>query len=157
MLNTGDRVPDLPLALDDGATASLHDYHGRWLVLYFYPKDNTPGCTREGQDFAALHGRLRKAGAEVLGVSRDSVRTHANFRAKHGFPFPLASDADEALCNAFGVIQEKSLYGRRYMGVVRSTFLVDPDGRIHQQWRGLKVPGHAEAVLAALKAATAGA
>ena len=153
MLSTGDSVPDLPLALGDGSTARLSDYRGRWLVLYFYPRDNTPGCTREGQDFAALYPDLRRAGAEVLGVSRDSVKSHANFCAKFGFPFQLASDRDESLCNAFGVIREKTLYGRRYMGVERSTFLVDPEGRIRQEWRGLKVPGHAQAVLDALRAA----
>ena len=153
MLTPGDRLPDLPLALGNGATARLSDYRGQWLVLYFYPKDNTPGCTREGQDFRDLYPAFRAAGAEVLGVSRDSVRSHANFCSRHGFPFQLASDADESLCNAFGVIREKQLYGRRYMGVERSTFLVDPDGRIHREWRGLKVPGHAQAVLDALEAA----
>jgi len=153
MLSTGDTVPDLPLALGDGSSASLRDYRGRWLVLYFYPKDNTPGCTREGQDFAALYPKLRKAGAEVLGVSRDSVKSHANFGSRYEFPFQLASDRDEALCIAFGVIREKVLYGRRYMGVERSTFLIDPDGRIHREWRGVKVPGHTQAVLDALKAA----
>jgi peroxiredoxin Q/BCP len=142
----------LPLALSGGATASLADYAGRWLVLYFYPKDSTPGCTTEGLDFNALLPALEKLNASVLGVSRDSVKSHDNFCAKQGFTFPLVSDADEALCKAFDVIQEKNMYGRKVLGVVRSTFLISPDGRIAQQWRGVKVPGHAQAVLAALKA-----
>ena len=142
----------LPLALSGGRTASLADYAGRWLVLYFYPKDSTPGCTTEGLDFNALLPRFRELGAEVLGVSRDSVKSHDNFRAKQGFDFALVSDGDEALCRAFDVIHEKNMYGRKVLGVVRSTFLISPDGRIVQAWRGVKVPGHAQAVLDALKA-----
>lgn len=142
----------LPLALSGGRTASLADYAGRWLVLYFYPKDSTPGCTTEGLDFNALLPRFRELGAEVLGVSRDSVKSHDNFCAKQGFDFALVSDADEALCRAFDVIHEKNMYGRKVLGVVRSTFLVSPDSRIVREWRGVKVPGHAQAVLDALKA-----
>ena len=142
----------LPLALSGGRTASLADYAGRWLVLYFYPKDSTPGCTTEGLDFNALLPRFRELGAEVLGVSRDSVKSHDNFCAKQGFDFALVSDGDEALCRAFDVIHEKNMYGRKVLGVVRSTFLISPDGRIAQAWRGVKVPGHAQAVLDALKA-----
>ena len=141
----------LPLALSDGTTASLSAFKGKWLVLYFYPKDSTPGCTVEGNDFNALLPRLRKLGAEVLGVSRDSLKSHANFCAKQGFRFPLASDGDEALCKAFGVIQPKKLYGREFIGVERSTFLIDPDGVVRASWRKVKVPGHAEAVLDSLK------
>ena len=143
-------VLKLPLALSGGTTAALADYAGKWLVLYFYPKDSTPGCTTEGLDFNALLPKFRKLGAEVLGASRDSVKSHDNFRAKQGFRFPLASDADEALCRAFGVIQPKKLYGREFIGVVRSTFLIGPDGVLRREWRGVKVPGHAEAVLEAL-------
>ena len=142
----------LPLALSGGESATLADYAGRWLVLYFYPKDSTPGCTTEGLDFNALLPRFRELGAEVLGVSRDSVKSHDNFCAKQGFDFALVSDADEALCRAFDVIHEKNMYGRKVLGVVRSTFLLSPDSRIAREWRGVKVPGHAQAVLDALKA-----
>ena len=147
-------VLKLPLALSGGDTATLADYAGAWLVLYFYPKDSTPGCTTEGLDFNALLPKFKKLNATVLGVSRDSVKSHDNFCAKQGFKFDLVSDADEALCNAFGVIQPKKLYGREYIGIVRSTFLVDPEGVIRQIWQPVKVPGHAQAVLDALKAAT---
>ena len=142
----------LPLALSGGRTASLADYAGRWLVLYFYPKDSTPGCTTEGLDFNALLPQFRELGAEVLGVSRDSVKSHDNFCAKQGFDFALVSDGDEALCRAFDVIHEKNMYGRKVLGMVRSTFLLSPDSRIAREWRGVKVPGHAQAVLDALKA-----
>lgn len=141
----------LPLALGDGGSVTLGDYAGSWLVLYFYPKDNTPGCTTEGRDFQALLNDFRKLGADVLGVSKDSVKTHANFCAKQGFEFPLVSDADERLCRAFGVIQPKKLYGREYEGIVRSTYLIDPEGRIAHVWQPVKVPGHAQAVLDTLK------
>ena len=142
----------LPLALSGGRTASLADYAGRWLVLYFYPKDSTPGCTTEGLDFNALLPAFRELDAEVLGVSRDSVKSHDNFCAKQGFDFALVSDGDEALCRAFDVIHEKNMYGRKVLGMVRSTFLLSPDSRIAREWRGVKVPGHAQAVLDALKA-----
>ena len=141
----------LPLALSDGTTATLGGYSGKWLVLYFYPKDSTPGCTVEGNDFNALLPWFQKLGAEVLGVSRDSLKSHANFCAKQGFGFPLASDGDEALCKAFGVIQPKKLYGREFIGIERSTFLIDPDGVVRAAWRKVKVPGHAAAVLESLK------
>ena len=144
-------VLKLPLALSGGDTATLADYAGAWLVLYFYPKDSTPGCTTEGLDFNALLPKFKKLNATVLGVSRDSVKSHANFCAKQGFRFDLVSDADEAVCNAFGVIKEKNMYGKKVLGIERSTFLIDPDGRVAQAWRGVKVPGHAEAVLEALK------
>lgn len=149
----------LPLALSGGehspsaaGATTLADYAGTWLVLYFYPKDSTPGCTTEGLDFNALLPKFKQLNATVLGVSRDSVKSHDNFCAKQGFKFPLVSDGDEALCKAFDVIHEKNMYGRKVLGVVRSTFLISPDGRIAQEWRGVKVPGHADAVLDALKA-----
>ena len=145
----------LPLALSGGASATLAGYAGRWLVLYFYPKDSTPGCTTEGLDFNALLPHFQALGADILGVSRDSVKSHDNFCAKQGFAFPLVSDADEALCRAFDVIHEKNMYGRKVLGVVRSTFLIGPDQRLAAQWRGVKVAGHAQAVLDALKAAQA--
>ena len=145
----------LPLALSGGDTATLADHAGRWLVLYFYPKDSTPGCTTEGLDFNALLPKFAKLGADILGVSRDTVKSHDNFCAKQGFRFPLVSDADEALCKAFDVIHEKNMYGRKVLGVVRSTFLIGPDHRLAAEWRGVKVAGHADAVLDALKAAQA--
>ena len=155
MLDTGDAIPKnvstLPLALSSGETAQLKDFAGGWLVLYFYPKDSTPGCTTEGIDFNALLPKFKKLDATVLGVSRDSLKSHQNFCAKQGFKFDLVSDADEALCNAFGVIKPKKLYGREYVGVERSTFLIDPKGVIAQSWRPVKVPGHAQAVLDSLK------
>ncbi|QWF18909.1 peroxiredoxin [Lysobacter capsici] len=156
MLDTGDhaygkKAPALTLALSSGETVALKDYAGQWLVLYFYPKDSTPGCTTEGLDFNALLPKFKKLGATVLGVSRDSIKSHQNFCAKQGFKFELVSDKDETLCNAFGVIKEKSLYGRKYIGIERSTFLIDPKGVIVQSWRPVKVAGHAQAVLDALK------
>ena len=153
MLDTGDKIPNLPLALSNGINAKLSDYKGSWLVLYFYPKDSTPGCTTEGIDFNALLPKFRKLDATVLGISRDSLKSHQNFCAKQGFKFELVSDADEALCNAFGVIKPKKLYGRDYIGIERSTFLIDPKGVIRQSWRPVKVPGPAQAVLDALKTA----
>jgi peroxiredoxin Q/BCP len=156
-MQAGKAIPksilNMPLALSGGDSAKLADFSGRWLVLYFYPKDSTPGCTTEGLDFNALLPKFRKLGAEVLGVSRDSLKSHDNFCAKQGFRFPLVSDADGKLCDAFGVIQPKKLYGREFIGIVRSTFLVDPKGRVAQAWSPVKVPGHAQAVLDALKAA----
>lgn len=145
-------VLKLPLALGDGSTATLADFAGRWIVLYFYPKDSTPGCTTEGLDFQALLPKFRKLDADVVGVSRDSVKSHANFCAKQGYTFPLVSDGDEMLCRAFGVIQMKKLYGREFEGIVRSTFLIDPQGKVAQVWQPVKVAGHAQAVLDALKA-----
>ncbi|MEB1528683.1 peroxiredoxin [Xanthomonas sp. WHRI 7945] len=143
----------LPLALSGGASATLGDYAGRWLVLYFYPKDSTPGCTTEGIDFNALLPQFEQANAAVLGVSRDSLKSHDNFCAKQGFRFPLVSDADEALCRAFDVIKEKNMYGRQMLGIERSTFLISPSGRLLRSWRKVKVPGHAQAVYDALQAA----
>jgi len=155
-MNEGDtldqRVLDLPLQLSGGATATLGEYAGKWLVLYFYPKDSTPGCTTEGLDFNALLPKFKRLDAAVLGVSRDSVKSHDNFCAKQGFRFPLVSDTDEALCRAFDVIKEKNMYGRKVMGIERSTFLIDPEGRIAAAWRKVRVPGHAEAVFETLKA-----
>ncbi|WP_022972924.1 peroxiredoxin [Xanthomonas maliensis] len=143
---------DLPLALSGGRSASLRDFAGKWLGLYFYPKDSTPGCTTEGLDFNALLPQFRALGAEVLGVSRDSVKSHDNFCAKQGFAFPLISDGDEALCHAFDVIKEKNMYGKQVLGIERSTFLLSPAGQVVQSWRKVKVAGHADAVLAAVKA-----
>ena len=154
-MDVGATVPDLPLALSSDENRPLSAYRSRWLVLYFYPKDSTPGCTTEGLDFNALLPEFETLGASVLGVSRDSIRSHRNFCAKQGFRFALVSDADGALCAAFDVIKPKKLYGREYVGIERSTFLIDPDGRVAQAWRGVRVPGHAQAVLDALRAKAA--
>jgi peroxiredoxin Q/BCP len=152
MVNVGKRVDDFTLPATGDQNLSLHDFIGRSLIIYFYPKDNTPGCTREGQDFRDLYRQFTEADADVLGVSRDSVKTHVNFREKHEFPFQLLSDNEEMLCKQFDVIREKKLYGRTYMGIERSTFLIDPEGVLQQEWRKVRVPGHAQAVLDALKA-----
>ena len=134
-----------------GGTFRLSEHAGHPVVLYFYPKDNTPGCTTEGMQFRDLYPRFRKLGAVVAGISRDSLESHANFKAKMAFPFPLVSDADEALCNAFGVIKMKNMYGKKVRGIERSTFVIDKDGNLAREWRGVKVPGHAEEVLAFVK------
>ena len=130
----------------------LKDLRGKNVVLYFYPKDSTPGCTTEGRDFSALHSKFKRAKTIILGVSRDSIASHEKFKEKQGFPFDLLSDPDERLCKQFDVIHEKSLYGRKFMGVVRSTFLIDTEGKLRQEWRKVKVKGHAEEVLEAVKA-----
>ncbi len=148
----GSPLPDLTVAASGGATVSLKAYKGKPLVVYFYPKDNTPGCTQEGQDFRDLYPQFQSAGCEILGVSKDSVKSHDNFIAKYGFPFKLLSDPDEAVCKAFDVIKEKQMYGRTYMGVERSTFLFDAKGKLREAWRGVKVKGHAQAVLDAVNA-----
>ena len=125
----------------------LKELRGKHVVLYFYPKDSTPGCTQEGLDFKDLHARFKRQNAVILGVSRDSLASHEKFRAKQGFPFELLSDPDEKLCKKFDVIREKTLYGRKFMGVERSTFLIDADGKLRQEWRKVKVKGHAAEVL----------
>jgi thioredoxin-dependent peroxiredoxin len=148
---TGNKVADFS-APSTGGTFKLSANKGHPVVLYFYPKDNTPGCTTEGADFRDLHKWFTKAGAVVAGVSRDSLKSHENFKAKMAFPFELISDADEALCKQFDVIKMKNMYGKQVRGIERSTFLIGPDGKLVHEWRGVKVPGHAEAVLAAVKA-----
>ena len=150
MMKIGSKVPRLAGTTADGGTLELADLQGKWLVLYFYPKDNTTGCTREAQDFRDLYPKFKRSGAQVVGVSRDSAKSHANFAGKYDLPFPLVADTDEQWCKAFDVIREKTLYGRKFMGVVRSTFLIDPDGKLVQEWRGVKVPGHGQAVLDAI-------
>lgn len=129
----------------------LKDLRGQHVVLYFYPKDSTPGCTQEGKDFKELHAKFRRQNAVIIGVSRDSIASHEKFKAKQGFPFELISDPDEKLCRKFDVIHEKSLYGRKFMGVVRSTFLIDKDGKLREEWRNVKVKGHAAEVLERVK------
>ena len=152
MLDEGDAAPDVTLQMPDGAELKLASFKGRPLVLYFYPKDDTTGCTREAQDFTALAAEFEKAGVGILGVSKDSPARHAKFIAKYDLKIPLATDADGSVTEAFGTWIEKSLYGRKYMGIDRATFLIDKDGRIARIWRKVKVPGHAEQVLAAARA-----
>ena len=152
MVTVGKKVANFSLPATGDKTLSLKDFKGSKLVIYFYPKDNTPGCTTEGRDFRDRYEAFREAGTAILGVSRDSVRSHENFKAKQGFPFDLLSDADEALCRQFDVIPEKNMYGRKVMGVVRSTFLIDANGILRQEWRKVRVKGHADEVLEAAQA-----
>ncbi len=148
----GEKAPDFSLPATGGKTLSLGDFAGRTLVLYFYPKDSTPGCTQEGQDFRDHYAEFQALNTDILGVSRDSLKRHQNFRAKHEFPFDLLSDEDETLCRAFDVIKKKKLYGKEFMGIERSTFLIDGAGILRREWRKVKVPGHVEEVLEAVKA-----
>ena len=151
MLNEGDRVPDVALQGMDGEPVSPRDFSGQKLVLYFYPKDDTSGCTREAQDFTALADEFEKVGTWVLGVSKDSPEKHRKFTDKYGLGVKLASDSDGSACEAFGTWVEKSMYGRKYMGIERATFLIDRDGVVKRVWRKVKVPGHAEEVLEAAR------
>ena len=154
MVAVGKTVPDLRGASTTGEIR-LRELRGRSVVVYFYPRDATPGCTREAEDFRDLAKDFAKCKAIVLGVSRDSLTSHEKFREKRKLDFALVSDPDETWCRAFDVIQEKVLYGRRFMGVVRSTFLIGADGKLLREWRGVKVPGHAQAVLEVVEAACA--
>jgi peroxiredoxin Q/BCP len=148
----GDRAPDFKLPADDGAEVALADYRGRKLVLYFYPRADTPGCSREAIAFSKHAGAFAKTGTAILGVSADPVRAQQAFKAKHGLKIVLASDEKHRMLSAYGVWGKKSLYGRTFLGVRRTTFLIGPDGRIARVWRNVKVDGHAEDVLAAAKA-----
>jgi peroxiredoxin Q/BCP len=141
------KIPDFILPATGGATFQLSRSGSKHVVLYFYPKDSTPGCTTEGQQFAELHDAFRKAGAAVYGISRDSLKSHESFKAKMGFPFDLLSDEDEEVCNLFAVIKMKNMYGRQVRGIERSTFVLDARGNVRREWRGVKVPGHAKEVL----------
>ena len=147
----GKTVPAFTAKATSDKTISLAELAGGPVVLYFYPKDDTPGCTLEGQDFKANHARFRKLKATVLGVSRDSVASHEKFKAKFKFPFDLLSDPDEKLCKLFDVIKEKNMYGKKVLGIERSTFLIDENGVLRREWRKVKVDGHVEAVLEAVK------
>jgi thioredoxin-dependent peroxiredoxin len=149
---TGKKVPAFALPATGGQQLGLADFKGRKLVLFFYPKDDTPGCTTEGQGFRDHYAAFQAAGAGILGVSRDSVASHEKFKAKYEFPFELLSDADETLCGMFNVMREKNMYGRKVMGVERSTFLIDEKGVLRAEWRKVKVPGHVEEVLEAVQA-----
>lgn len=145
-------APDFSLSATGGNTVTLSALRGRKLVIYFYPKDNTPGCTNETRDFGSLHAAFSAAGWTVFGVSRDSLKSHENFKAKLELPFELISDPQETACEAFGVMKLKNMYGKQVRGIERSTFLIDAEGNIAREWRGVKVPGHAEEVLAAAQA-----
>ena len=145
-------VSDFQIAATSEKTVKLSDLKGKQVVIYFHPKDSTPGCTTEGQGFRDHYADFQAANTEIFGVSRDSLKSHENFKAKQGFPFELLSDKDEALCQLFDVIKLKKLYGKEYLGVDRSTFLIDKDGVLRHEWRGVKVPGHVEAVLEQAKA-----
>ena len=151
-LTAGDEAPAFDLPTDGGGRVRLADFRGRPLVLYFYPKDDTSGCTREAQDFTALAGDFEKAGAQVVGVSRDPMKKHEKFIGKYDLKVPLLSDEDGAISNAFGPWVEKSMYGRKYMGIDRSTYLIDKDGVVRNTWRKVKVPGHVAQVLKAVQA-----
>ena len=139
-------------ATGGGATVKLKDLKGKRVVLYFYPKDATPGCTQEGQDFRDLYPKFQRLNTEIFGVSRDTVASHEKFKDKQGFPFELLADVDEAACRAYDVIHEKNMYGKKVMGIVRSTFLIDEQGLLVNEWRKVKVDGHADEVLAAVAA-----
>jgi peroxiredoxin Q/BCP len=152
MLQDGDKAPDFDLPTESGDNVKLSRLKGKPVVLYFYPKDDTSGCTLEAKEFTRLAMDFRKAGVEVIGVSPDSVESHQKFHKKYDLSVRLAADADKEVANAYGVWAEKSMYGRTYMGVERSTFLIDNQGRIARSWRKVKVPGHAEEVLAAARA-----
>jgi peroxiredoxin Q/BCP len=154
MISEGDRAPDIDVETSDGGTVSL-SHPGKPLVLYFYPKDDTSGCTREAQDFTGLARDYEKAGAIILGVSRDPMKKHEKFIGKYDLKVPLASDEDGRVSDAFGTWVQKSMYGRKYMGMERSTFLISADGKVVKEWRKVKVPGHAQEVLEAVRSQSA--
>ena len=145
------KVPAFKADATGGQTFRLSDCKGKNLVIYFYPKDNTPGCTREGQDFRDNYSKFKRNKTVVVGVSRDSLGSHEKFRAKQDFPFELLSDPDETLCKLFDVIKEKNMYGRKVMGIERSTFLIDDKGKLRREWRKVKVDGHVDEVLQAIR------
>jgi peroxiredoxin Q/BCP len=151
-IKVGKKVPDFRLPATGDQEIALSDYRGRRVVVYFYPKDSTPGCTTEGQDFRDSIHTFRRRKTVILGVSRDSVRSHENFKAKQQFPFDLLSDTDEKVCRLFDVIREKNMYGRKVMGVERSTFLIDEQGILRREWRKVPVKGHVAEVLEAIRA-----
>lgn len=152
-LDAGDKAPDFTLPTDGGGELSLSTLNGRKVVLYFYPKDDTSGCTKEAIGFRDALADFEEAGVSVVGVSKDSVAKHDKFKTKHDLNFPLVSDEEGELCEAYGVWVEKSMYGRKYMGIERSTFLIDSEGKIARAWRKVKVPGHVEEVLEAARSA----
>jgi peroxiredoxin Q/BCP len=151
MVDVGETAPDFTLPRDGEGEVTLSELRGQPVVLYFYPKDDTSGCTKEACEFRAAYKDFQKLGAEIIGVSPDPVKKHDKFKAKYDLPFPLLSDEEKAVVSDYGIWVEKSMYGRKYMGVERSTYLIDPDGKVQAAWRKVKVPGHVEAVLKALQ------
>ncbi|MEM7207403.1 MAG: peroxiredoxin [Pseudomonadota bacterium] len=149
MVSIGNKVADFNLPATGNKTVSLSDFSGKVVVLYFYPKDNTPGCTTESVDFSHFHEQFVAVNCVVLGISRDSIKKHENFKSKYEMPFDLLSDEDDVVCRAFDVIKMKSMYGKQFEGIERSTFLIDADGVLRQEWRKVKVKGHVEEVLVA--------
>ena len=145
-MNDKSKAPSFLALVDENKELSLDDFQGSYLVIYFYPKDKTSGCTIESQDFRDYKNKFSKKNCKIVGVSRDSIKSHKSFIDKESLNFPLLSDPDEIMCNAYGVMKEKSMYGRKYMGIERSTFLISPDGLLIKEWRGVKVPGHVEEV-----------
>ena len=150
-LKIGDKAPDFEGKNQNNESVKLSSFIGEKVVLYFYPRDNTPGCTTEGQNFRDLYNEFKKENTLIYGVSRESIKSHENFKQKHSFPFDLISDEDEIICKKYDVIKEKSMYGRKYMGIERSTFLIDQEGKLVKAWRKVKVTGHAEEVLGAVR------
>ena len=150
-VSIGRKVPDFSLPATGDQTVTLSEYKGSNVVVYFYPKDSTPGCTTEGQDFRDRMASFRRCNTAVLGISRDSIKSHENFKARQELPFELLSDADETVCRLFDVIREKNMYGRKVMGIERSTFLIDDSGVLRREWRKVRVKGHAEEVLEAVR------
>ena len=150
-VSLGKKVPDFTLPATGEQDISLSDFKGKNVVIYFYPRDSTPGCTTEGQDFRDLINTFRRRKTVILGISRDSIKSHENFKAKQEFPFELLSDADEKACKLFDVIKEKNMYGRKVLGIERSTFLIDGSGKLRKEWRKVKVKGHVDEVLEAIK------
>ena len=144
-------IPDFSLPATSNTVFRLSEKTGKVVVIYFYPKDSTPGCTTESQQFRDLHEAFAAVNAEILGISRDSLKSHENFKSKQALPFELGSDADEAVCNLFGVMKLKNMYGKQVRGIERSTFVIDGSGVLRREWRGVKVPGHAAEVLAAVQ------
>jgi peroxiredoxin Q/BCP len=156
VISIGKAVPDIALPATGDKIIKLSDFHGQPVVLYFYPKASTPGCTQEGLDFTTAIAKFRRQSAVILGVSRDSLKAQENFKLKQGFPFDLIADTEEKLCQAFDVIKMKSMYGRQVRGIERSTFLIDAEGHLRREWRKVKVKGHVDEVLESLKAMRAG-
>lgn len=150
-----DLVPDFELTSTGNKQFRLSEVKSRYLVIFFYPKDDTPGCTSESQQFRDLYPEFLQTGCEIVGISRDNLKSHDKFREKYGLPYDLLSDSDEAVCELFGVMKMKNMYGKQVRGIERSTFVLDRDGKVYKAWRGVKVPGHAEEVLAFIKSAAA--
>jgi len=150
-INLKNKVPDFELEGTNNLSFNLSDFLGKYIVIYFYPKDSTPGCTNEGIDFKENISKFKKMNVEIFGVSRDTIKSHENFKAKYNFPFELLSDNEEIACNLFGVIKMKNMYGKKIRGIERSTFLLSPEGKLMNEWRGVKVNGHIEEILEVLK------